>query len=111
MSNTKVECNCCGKMMVPKVVYGHRFFSLAASADHSVCPFCLSPYWMVSAEVAELRSRVAQRVVLRGWLFGMGLLASVVAVSVAGWMSIAPVAVVWAVVLLNLKSKAKDNLG
>lgn len=53
MRNDKVECQCCRKMMVPKVITGAPFYVSGipvggGEPEGSICPFCLSPKWMVT---------------------------------------------------------------
>ena len=53
MSNDKVQCRCCGKMMVPRVTYSRSFLMgwlwgwlpLVGHPSGNVCPFCLSENW------------------------------------------------------------------
>ncbi|WP_181085904.1 hypothetical protein [Stutzerimonas stutzeri] len=53
--NDKVMCQCCGKMMVPKVITSAPFYVSGIPMggrrpEYSVCPFCLSPKWMLTYE-------------------------------------------------------------
>ena len=55
MSKHKVECQCCKMMMVPKVVSSAPVYlsgmPLSGSEpEYSVCPFCLSPKWMLTED-------------------------------------------------------------
>lgn len=55
MRNDKVECQCCKKMMVPKVITSAPFYISgvpvgARDPEASVCPFCLSPKWMLTEQ-------------------------------------------------------------
>src|SRR3990167_11159718 len=55
MRNDKVECQCCKKMMVPKVVTSAPFYISGVPVggrdpESSVCPFCLSPKWMLTEQ-------------------------------------------------------------
>ncbi|WP_282412119.1 hypothetical protein [Pseudomonas sp. PS01299] len=55
MRNDKVECQCCKKMMVPKVVTSAPFYTSGVPVggrdpESSVCPFCLSPKWMLTEQ-------------------------------------------------------------
>ncbi|WP_177329706.1 MULTISPECIES: hypothetical protein [Pseudomonas] len=55
MRNDKVECQCCKKMMVPKVITSAPFYISGVPVggrdpEASVCPFCLSPKWMLTEE-------------------------------------------------------------
>ncbi|MNF93523.1 hypothetical protein D3C84_762020 [compost metagenome] len=54
---SKVECQCCKKMMVPKVITSAPFYISGVplggrEAESSVCPFCLSPRWMLTERQA-----------------------------------------------------------
>ena len=53
MQNDKVECQCCKKMMIPKVITSPPFYFWGVPVggrdpEYSVCPFCLSPKWMLT---------------------------------------------------------------
>lgn len=55
MRNDKVECQCCKKMMVPKVITSAPFYISGVPVggrdpEASVCPFCLSPKWMLTEQ-------------------------------------------------------------
>ncbi|WP_171011882.1 hypothetical protein [Pseudomonas sp. 2FE] len=55
MGRDKVECQCCKKMMVPKVITSAPFYVGGIPVggrdpEGSVCPFCLSPKWMLTEE-------------------------------------------------------------
>lgn len=55
MRNDKVECQCCKKMMVPKVITSAPFYISGVpiggrDPESSVCPFCLSPKWMLTED-------------------------------------------------------------
>lgn len=55
MAKNKVECQCCKMMMVPKVVSSAPFYLSGIplgghDPEYSVCPFCLSPKWMLTEE-------------------------------------------------------------
>ena len=55
MRNDKVECQCCKKMMVPKVVTSAPVYISGVPVggrdpESSVCPFCLSPKWMLTEQ-------------------------------------------------------------
>ncbi len=50
MRNDKAECQCCGKMMVPRVVMERSIYvgGVQVGGDKplkSICPFCLSEEW------------------------------------------------------------------
>ena len=50
---SKVKCQCCKKMMVPKVVTSAPFYINGVPVggrepESSVCPFCLSQKWMLT---------------------------------------------------------------
>ncbi|HHL3045282.1 hypothetical protein [Pseudomonas aeruginosa] len=50
MRNDKAECQCCGKMMVPRVVMERSIYvgGVQMGGDKplkSICPFCLSEEW------------------------------------------------------------------
>jgi len=54
---SKVECQCCKKMMVPKVITSAPFYISGVPVggrdpESSVCPFCLSPKWMLTEHQA-----------------------------------------------------------
>lgn len=54
---SKVECQCCRKMMVPKVITSAPFYVSGVplgggDPESSVCPFCLSPKWMLTEHQA-----------------------------------------------------------
>ena len=55
MLNDKVECQCCKKMMIPKVITSAPFYICGVPVggrdpEYSVCPFCLSPKWMLTEQ-------------------------------------------------------------
>lgn len=55
----KVMCQCCGKMMVPKVITAAPFYISGIPVggrdpESSVCPFCLSPKWMLTYEQVKV---------------------------------------------------------
>lgn len=55
MRNDKIECQCCKKLMVPKVITSAPFYISGVPVggrdpEASVCPFCLSPKWMLTEE-------------------------------------------------------------
>ena len=59
---SKVECQCCKKMMVPKVITSVPFYISGVpvggrDAESSVCPFCLSPKWMLTEHQALVASK------------------------------------------------------
>jgi hypothetical protein len=63
MGRHKVECQCCKMMMVPKVVRSAPFYLSGiplggGKPESSVCPFCLSPKWMLT-ENAVIAGEVA----------------------------------------------------
>lgn len=51
MSDSKVLCQCCGKMMVPKTIFSRGFYGGwgwwvgGGRPVSSCCPFCLSENW------------------------------------------------------------------
>ena len=49
MSKHKVECKCCGMMMVPRVIstrgISAGLFRVGEGETKTVCPFCESEYW------------------------------------------------------------------
>lgn len=51
MSNDKVKCQCCGKMMVPRVVFSRGWYIGwgvrvgGGRPKSNCCPFCLSENW------------------------------------------------------------------
>lgn len=51
MSNDKVKCQCCGKMMVPRVVFSRGWYVGwgvrigGGRPKYNICPFCLSEDW------------------------------------------------------------------
>ena len=54
---SKVECQCCRKMIVPKVITSAPFYVSGVplgrgDPESSVCPFCLSPKWMLTEHQA-----------------------------------------------------------
>jgi hypothetical protein len=54
---SKVECQCCKKMMVPKVITSAQFYISgipvgSRDPESSVCPFCLSSKWMLTEHQA-----------------------------------------------------------
>ena len=54
---SKVKCQCCKKMMVPKVVTSVPFYINGIPVggrdpESSVCPFCLSQNWMLTEHQA-----------------------------------------------------------
>lgn len=62
MRNDKVECQCCKKMMVPKVVTSAPFYISGVPVggrdpESSVCPFCLSPKWMLTEQQVLTRAK------------------------------------------------------
>ncbi|WP_412765578.1 hypothetical protein [Pseudomonas sp. NGC7] len=57
-----VECQCCRKMMVPKVITSAPFYVSGVplgggDPESSVCPFCLSPKWMLTERQALAAGR------------------------------------------------------
>lgn len=61
-SVSKVECQCCKRMMVPKVITSAPLYvsgvPLGGGAPQSsVCPFCLSPKWMLTERQALAAGR------------------------------------------------------
>jgi hypothetical protein len=59
---SKVECQCCKKMMVPKVITSAPFYISGVPVggrdpESSVCPFCLSPKWMLTEHQALAAGR------------------------------------------------------
>jgi hypothetical protein len=58
MRHDKVQCQCCGKWMVPKVIVSAPFYMKGIpiggrNPEGSVCPFCLSPAWMITESQAK----------------------------------------------------------
>ena len=54
---SKVKCQCCKKIMVPKVVTSAPFYINGIPVggrdpESSVCPFCLSQKWMLTEHQA-----------------------------------------------------------
>lgn len=54
---SKVECQCCKRMMIPKVITSAPFYISGIpmggrDPESSVCPFCLSPKWMLTEHQA-----------------------------------------------------------
>ncbi|WP_143068519.1 hypothetical protein [Azotobacter beijerinckii] len=51
MRNDKVQCQCCGKWMVPRPIYGRSFMDAlvgwmgTSKVVGNMCPFCLSEDW------------------------------------------------------------------
>lgn len=59
---SKVKCQCCKKMMVPKVITSAPFYISGIPVggrdpESSVCPFCLSPNWMLTERQALAASK------------------------------------------------------
>lgn len=59
---SKVKCQCCKKMMVPKVVTSVPFYINGIPVggrdpESSVCPFCLSQKWMLTEHQALAAGR------------------------------------------------------
>jgi hypothetical protein len=59
---SKVKCQCCKKMMVPKVVTSVPFYINGIPVggrdpESSVCPFCLSQKWMLTENQALAAGR------------------------------------------------------
>ena len=59
---SKVECQCCKRMMVPKVITSAPLYVSGVplgggDPESSVCPFCLSPKWMLTARQALAAGR------------------------------------------------------
>ncbi|MFU5648555.1 hypothetical protein ACM7UU_24850 [Pseudomonas aeruginosa] len=55
MSNHMVQCQCCKKMMIPKVITRAPFYISGVpiggrDPESSACPFCLSPNWMLTEQ-------------------------------------------------------------
>lgn len=56
MANDKVKCQCCGKMMVPRVVFSRGWYIGwgvrvgGGRPENNVCPFCLSEDWYVERD-------------------------------------------------------------
>lgn len=81
MSDHKTLCHCCGKMMVPKVIFsrgsygGYGWRIGGGKPISNCCPFCLSESWhgivMPSSSLSE------KLFILLG--FGLGIIASLLA--------------------------------
>lgn len=59
---SKVECQCCKRMMVPKVITSAPLYLSGVplgggDPESSVCPFCLSPKWMLTERQALAAGR------------------------------------------------------
>ena len=59
---SKVKCQCCKKIMVPKVVTSAPFYINGIPVggrdpESSVCPFCLSQKWMLTEHQALAAGR------------------------------------------------------
>nr|WP_288915732.1 hypothetical protein [uncultured Pseudomonas sp.] len=59
---SKVECQCCKRMMVPKVITSTPFYVSGVplgggDPESSVCPFSLSPKWMLTERQALAAGR------------------------------------------------------
>ncbi|ASC99229.1 hypothetical protein [Pseudomonas aeruginosa] len=59
---SKVECQCCKRMMVPKVITSAPLYLSGVplgggDPESSVCPFCLSPKWMLTERQAMAAGR------------------------------------------------------
>jgi hypothetical protein len=55
---SKLECQCCKRMMVPKVITSAPLYVSGVplgggDPKSSVCPFCLSPKWMLTETQAR----------------------------------------------------------
>lgn len=59
MANDKVKCQCCGKMMVPRVVFSRGWYIGwgvrvgGGRPESNVCPFCLSEDWFVERDSTQ----------------------------------------------------------
>ncbi|MCO7597499.1 MULTISPECIES: hypothetical protein [Pseudomonas] len=58
----KVECQCCKRMMVPKVITSAPLYVSGVPVgggdpESSVCPFCLSTKWMLTERQALAAGR------------------------------------------------------
>lgn len=58
MREDKVMCQCCKKMMVPKVITSAPFYFSGIPVgggrpEGSICPFCQSPKWMITEAQAN----------------------------------------------------------
>lgn len=74
MSNSKVQCRCCGKMMVPTVVRSRGLWiswgvRLDGHISGNVCPFCLSENWD-GGQRPQHRSMGQKSLLLFGLIFG-----------------------------------------
>lgn len=59
---SKIECQCCKRMMVPKVITSAPLYVSGVplgggDPESSVCPFCLSPKWMLTERQALAAGR------------------------------------------------------
>ncbi|AHW72822.1 TPA: hypothetical protein ACL1SD_001188 [Pseudomonas aeruginosa] len=59
---SKVECQCCKRMMVPKIITSAPLYVSGVplgggDPESSVCPFCLSPKWMLTEHQALAAGR------------------------------------------------------
>lgn len=73
---SKVECQCCKRMMVPKVITSAPLYVSGVplgggDPESSVCPFCLSPKWMLTERQALAAGRA------NGEFYGIMVLALV----------------------------------
>ena len=61
-SVSKVECQCCKRMMDPKIITSAPLYVSGVplgggDPESSVCPFCLSPKWMLTEHQALAAGR------------------------------------------------------
>lgn len=62
MRHSTVNCQCCGKIMVPRTTYSRGLLGYSPTSSH--CPFCLSDNW--HGGNPSLHERIF-------WLMGFGL--------------------------------------
>lgn len=75
---SKVECQCCKRMMVPSIIYSRGLWiswmvRLDGHIRGSVCPFCLSESWD-GGKHPEHRSIAQKSTVLLGLIVSVGCL-------------------------------------
>lgn len=103
MSAHKVECKCCGMMIVPRVITTRGIvaglFRVGEGESHSVCPFCLSRDWASGYEKSLLKSLLSSAV---GWylIVAVGIIAQLYLIkTISGLIGDYPDVVFWLIMV------------
>jgi len=76
MSKTKVMCQCCGMMMVPKTIFSRGFYGGwgwwvgGGRPVSSCCPFCLSENWGDATAPVEKSVSAKSALLVKVFLIG-----------------------------------------